>query len=67
MLILCRGTHFYIALYWAEEMAKHDSQFTDLAKQLMDNEKIIAEDLIKCQVNRVLCRRRRVLVHKTFH
>ena len=22
-----RGTNFYIALYWAEEMAKHDSEF----------------------------------------
>lgn len=44
-----RGTHFYIARYWAEEMAKHDSQFADVAKQLAENEKAIAEDLIKCQ------------------
>ena len=44
-----RGTHFYIALHWAEEMAKFDSQFADLAKQLRENEKTIAEDLIKCQ------------------
>lgn len=44
-----RGTHFYIALYWAEEMAKTDPQFADLAKELAANEKSIAEDLIKCQ------------------
>jgi len=44
-----RGTHFYVARYWAEEMAKHDSQYADLAKQLAENEKSIVEDLVKCQ------------------
>ena len=44
-----RGTHFYIALHWAAEMAKHDAQFTDIAKELASNEKTIADDLIKCQ------------------
>ena len=45
-----RGSHFYLALYWAEELAKQDkndalkAEFTSIAKSLRDNEtKIIAE------------------------
>jgi len=45
-----RGTHFYIALHWAAEMAKHDkAHFTEFAQQLASNEKTIADDLINCQ------------------
>jgi isocitrate dehydrogenase len=45
-----RGSHFYLALYWAQELAEQSddaelqSYFTELAKTLSDNEnKIIAE------------------------
>ena len=45
-----RGSHFYLALYWANALAEQDqdpemkAQFTDLAKQLADNEeKIVGE------------------------
>jgi isocitrate dehydrogenase len=39
-----RGSHFYLALYWAEEMAKEDERFVPLARALADNEeKILAE------------------------
>merc|ERR1712205_261997 len=44
-----RGTHFYVALYWAEEMAKRDKQFAELAQQLRASEEEIAKDLIDCQ------------------
>ena len=44
-----RGSTFYIAMYWAEAMAKHDSEFEGLAKDLADNETKIIDDLIKCQ------------------
>jgi len=45
-----RGSHFYLALYWAQTLAEQDSdsnlqaRFTEVAKQLGENEqKIIAE------------------------
>ena len=44
-----RGSTFYIAMYWAEAMAKHDSEFEGLAKDLADNETKIIDDLIQCQ------------------
>ena len=44
-----RGSSFYIALYWAEAMAKRDSSYTELAKSLRENESRIAQDLIDCQ------------------
>ena len=44
-----RGSHFYLAMYWAEAMAKHDSEFEGLAKDLADNETKIIDDLIQCQ------------------
>jgi len=34
-----RGSNFYIALYWAEFLAKKDPKWNDLAKALADNEK----------------------------
>ena len=33
-----RGSHFYIALYWAEELAKKDNSWSSLALALLDNE-----------------------------
>jgi len=44
-----RGATFYIAMYWAEAMAKHDPSFTDLAAKLQENEATIVEELISCQ------------------
>merc|ERR1712045_863061 len=44
-----RGSSFYICLYWAQEMSKHDSSFEALADALNVNEKQIHEDLISCQ------------------
>ncbi|WP_028295850.1 NADP-dependent isocitrate dehydrogenase [Olivibacter sitiensis] len=50
-----RGSHFYLALYWAEALAAQDkdselkAQFTPLAKILADNEVKINEELIGVQ------------------
>jgi len=44
-----RGSHFYIALYWAEELAKKDNSWSSLALALLDNEGKIVKDLIDCQ------------------
>ncbi len=46
-----RGSHFYLALYWAEALAAQDedtelaAQFAPLAKQLAENEQKIVEEL----------------------
>merc|ERR1712196_693888 len=48
-----RGSAFYIALYWAEAMAKVDPSFTELAEQLAKNEETIAKELIDCQGEKV--------------
>jgi isocitrate dehydrogenase len=50
-----RGSHFYLALYWAEELAAQSedaelaSDFDDLAKRLRDNESTINDELIGVQ------------------
>lgn len=44
-----RGSTFYIAMYWAQEMAKHDDAFKTLADELTSNEATIVDELIKCQ------------------
>ncbi len=50
-----RGSHFYLALYWAQELAKQtkdaalQAKFTPLAKALSENEAKIAEELIGSQ------------------
>ncbi|MEP1150463.1 MAG: NADP-dependent isocitrate dehydrogenase [Balneola sp.] len=50
-----RGSHFYLALYWAEALANQtiDSElaakFTDLAQELSDNESKINDELIAVQ------------------
>ncbi|RHW28853.1 NADP-dependent isocitrate dehydrogenase [Nocardioides immobilis] len=50
-----RGSHFYLALYWAEELAAQTDDaalaeaFAPLAKTLRDNETVIAEELIAVQ------------------
>merc|ERR1719433_125170 len=49
-----RGSHFYLALYWARALAKsehpeHRSEFAPIFKELSDNEETIMADLLKCQ------------------
>jgi len=49
-----RGSHFYLALYWAEALAasgnaEMESQYGQLAKDLRANEEKIAQELIDCQ------------------
>jgi monomeric isocitrate dehydrogenase len=46
----CRGSNFYVALYWAEELAARDKAWEPLAKALKDNEETIVKELIECQV-----------------
>merc|ERR1712193_12298 len=50
-----RGSHFHLALYWAEALAAQNTdadlkaEFGPVAKALVENEKIIAQELIDCQ------------------
>ncbi len=50
-----RGSHFYLALYWAEALAEQDkdanlkTRFAKLAETLEANEEKIVADLIDCQ------------------
>jgi len=54
-----RGSHFYLALYWAEELAKQTDDaalaeaFAPLAATLRENEEKIAAELIAVQGNPV--------------
>ncbi|QDP86460.1 NADP-dependent isocitrate dehydrogenase [Chryseobacterium sp. SNU WT5] len=50
-----RGSHFYLAMYWAEALAKQTKNsemataFSTIAKELKDNETLINEELIGAQ------------------
>ena len=50
-----RGSHFYLAMYWAQELANQNNdealkaEFAPLAKQLADNEKTIIKELNSVQ------------------
>jgi isocitrate dehydrogenase len=50
-----RGSHFYLALYWAQALAAQDKDsqlqavFAPVAKALAENEQIILEELLKVQ------------------
>ncbi|MGJ9411439.1 NADP-dependent isocitrate dehydrogenase [Aeromicrobium sp. CF4.19] len=50
-----RGSHFYLALYWAEELARQSEDaelaaaFADVAGQLRSNEQAITEELVAVQ------------------
>jgi isocitrate dehydrogenase len=54
-----RGSHFYLAMYWAQELASQSknlalkSQFTTVAKSLMENENRIVSELKSVQGNPV--------------
>merc|ERR1712080_98849 len=44
-----RGSNFYVALYWAEELAARDAAWAPLAQALKDNEAAIQQELIDIQ------------------
>ncbi len=50
-----RGSHFYLAMYWAQALAKQEKDqelkdiFTPIAKQMQDNEEKINQELIQAQ------------------
>ena len=50
-----RGSHFYLALYWAQALANQDkdaelkARFTKVAQEMADNEERILQELIDCQ------------------
>lgn len=49
-----RGSHFYLALYWAHFLAESDNpqlkkQFEPIAKELVENEEKIFKELNDCQ------------------
>lgn len=50
-----RGSHYYIALYWADALAAQDKnqdlkqRFAKVAKELADNEEQIMKELTDCQ------------------
>ncbi len=50
-----RGSHFYLAMYWAEELGKQDkdselkAKFAEVAKQLQANEQTILSELTSAQ------------------
>ena len=50
-----RGSHFYLALYWAQMLAKQtqdpelQARFSEVARQLADNEDQIVQELIGAQ------------------
>lgn len=50
-----RGSHFYLALYWAQALANQDKdedlkkEFTEVAQKLQENEEKILQDLIDAQ------------------
>ena len=50
-----RGSHFYLAMYWAQELAKQSkdadlkAEFTPIAEQLTKNETIILKELTDIQ------------------
>jgi len=54
-----RGSHFYLAMYWAQALAEQDDDselkaiFTPIAEQLTSNEINIVEDLNKVQASAV--------------
>jgi isocitrate dehydrogenase len=40
-----RGSHFYLALYWAQELAAEDERFAAVAERLARDEDAIVEEL----------------------
>ena len=58
-----RGSHFYLALYWAQALAQQTqdknlaARFAKIAKDLADNEAKISSELLACSGEAGRCRR----------
>mmetsp|Transcript_20286 Transcript_20286/g.41641 ORF Transcript_20286/g.41641 Transcript_20286/m.41641 type:complete len:764 (-) Transcript_20286:327-2618(-) len=54
-----RGSHYWVARYWAEELAKQTADsslqkvFATFAKEMAENESKVLQDLIDCQGSKV--------------
>jgi isocitrate dehydrogenase len=54
-----RGSHFFLAMYWAEALAAQDKElglktvFTPIARELKENEGKIVDELNNCQGEKV--------------
>jgi isocitrate dehydrogenase len=48
-----RGSHFYLALYWAQALAEEDEAFRELAERLEADEEKIVEELNAAQGDKV--------------
>ncbi|QMU66030.1 MAG: NADP-dependent isocitrate dehydrogenase [Flavobacteriaceae bacterium] len=54
-----RGSHFYLAMYWAQELANQNTDtelkvtFTDIANALANNESVVIEELNSVQGQKV--------------
>ena len=50
-----RGSHFFLAMYWAQELAAQNNdadlkaEFTPIAKAMTENETQIVKELTQCQ------------------
>merc|ERR1712088_884473 len=44
-----RGSNFYLALYWADQLAKKDASWQPLAKQLAEAEEQVVKEMVECQ------------------
>merc|ERR1712186_309186 len=54
-----RGSHYWVARYWADELSQQNDDtnlkaaYTEASKALADNEATILKDLIDCQGSKV--------------
>jgi len=44
-----RGSNFYVALYWAEQLAARDASWAPLAKELKSAEEQVVKEMLECQ------------------
>lgn len=44
-----RGSNYYLALYWAQQLAAKDDSWRQLAEQLSAAEETIVKELVECQ------------------
>ena len=44
-----RGSNYYLALYWAQQLAAKDDSWRQLAEQLASAEETIVKELVECQ------------------
>merc|ERR1719350_1400796 len=44
-----RGSNFYLALYWAQQLAARDGSWAPLAKELKEAEEQVVKEMLECQ------------------